>query len=413
MPYDLSKLPLQTLLRPLSDAASALARLDERIARSPVGSGFLERAHFADACASLWVDGELVSLEDLVLHDAAHDIRTPTHELTIAADVLKTRRRIVGQPAGWALSGAGLTSLCRAGAVEGTIDPASGPNGEGVAAAVAAKATAGGTKKASAVATEVEADLGQGEHVIDAADGNAMAVVSGNGNGEAGDTTDPLARELAAIDALLVRSESVIVAATAPVRDRERNPLVYEADWDEAARLSEWRTVLSEIQDLPPVLQAVIALDAWNSLAVLQHAPWLGRLLSAAILRQYGLSTSGHLVALNLGLKTVPVERRRHRDRNVRLGAILHGFITAAEQGLREHDRLSLARTMMQRRLVGRRTSSRLPGLIDLVIARPLVSADMVANALEVTPRAALRIVGELGLREMTGRGRFRVWGVM
>jgi len=131
------------------------------------------------------------------------------------------------------------------------------------------------------------------------------------------------------------------------------------------------------------------------------------------MLRQYGLSTAGHLVALNLALKTVPVERRRHRDRNVRLGAILHGLITAAEQGLREHDRLSLARTMMQRRLVGRRTSSMLPGLIDLVIARPLVSSDMVANALEVTPRAALRIVGELGLREMTGRGRFRAWGVL
>lgn len=41
--------------------------------------------HFADACASLSIDGELVQLGDLVLHDAGHDIRTPTHELTIAA----------------------------------------------------------------------------------------------------------------------------------------------------------------------------------------------------------------------------------------------------------------------------------------------------------------------------------------
>ncbi|MGO7359976.1 hypothetical protein ACCS66_35460, partial [Rhizobium ruizarguesonis] len=39
----------RTLLRPISDAGSALARLDERIARSPVGAGWIERSHFADA----------------------------------------------------------------------------------------------------------------------------------------------------------------------------------------------------------------------------------------------------------------------------------------------------------------------------------------------------------------------------
>ncbi len=66
MVYDLSKLPLSSLLRPISDAASALSRLDERIARSPVGEGFVERSQFTDACASLWIDGELVHLEDLV-----------------------------------------------------------------------------------------------------------------------------------------------------------------------------------------------------------------------------------------------------------------------------------------------------------------------------------------------------------
>jgi len=68
---------------------------------------------------------------------------------------------------------------------------------------------------------------------------------------------------------------------------------------------------------------------------------------------------------------------------------------------------------MMERKLVGRRTSSNLPGLIELVLARPMVSAGMVAGALDVTPQAALRIIRELGLREMTGRGRFRAWGVV
>jgi predicted transcriptional regulator len=57
--------------------------------------------------------------------------------------------------------------------------------------------------------------------------------------------------------------------------------------------------------------------------------------------------------------------------------------------------------------------SSKLPELVELVMAKPLVSAGMVAKTLEVTPQAARRIVLELGLREITGRGRFRAWGVV
>jgi hypothetical protein len=63
--------------------------------RSSVGEGWIERSQFTDACASLWIGGELVHLEDLVLHDATNDIRTPTHELTIARDVLRTRSQIL------------------------------------------------------------------------------------------------------------------------------------------------------------------------------------------------------------------------------------------------------------------------------------------------------------------------------
>jgi hypothetical protein len=48
-----------------------------------------------------------------------------------------------------------------------------------------------------------------------------------------------------------------------------------------------------------------------------------------------------------------------------------------------------------------------------LVISRPLVSAGMIAEALAVTPRAALNLVAELDLRETTGRGRFRAWSVL
>ncbi|MFC5842812.1 hypothetical protein, partial [Aminobacter ciceronei] len=92
-------------------ATDLLARLDERVQKSPVRDGFVERCHFADAVAALWLEGELVHLEDLVLHDAHMDIRTPTHELTRAHAVLRARRRIFAHKPDWALSRPGLLVL--------------------------------------------------------------------------------------------------------------------------------------------------------------------------------------------------------------------------------------------------------------------------------------------------------------
>ncbi len=80
---------------------------------------------------------------------------------------------------------------------------------------------------------------------------------------------------------------------------------------------------------------------------------------------------------------------------------------------MKEHDRLLLAREQMQRKLKGRRSNSRLPQLMELVLRSPLVSSQMVEKELQVTQQGALKLIAELNLREITGRGRFRAWGIL
>src|ERR1700686_5117715 len=104
-------MPWRALAAPLAQAEDALARLDERLRASPVRDGWIARTHFAEACAALWLEGSLVHLEDLVLHDADMDVRAPTHELIRAHAILRARRRIAAEAPQWALSTTGLAAL--------------------------------------------------------------------------------------------------------------------------------------------------------------------------------------------------------------------------------------------------------------------------------------------------------------
>lgn len=149
-----------------------------------------------------------------------------------------------------------------------------------------------------------------------------------------------------------------------------------------------------------------------ESKAPLQHQHWLGNLLVAGLLRDSG-KVSSHLLSLNAGLRAVTRERRRSPVQKIRLHAFLDALAEAAAAGLKEIDRMVMARTQMERRLRGRRKSSKLPLLIELVLARPVVSAGMVAKELKVSQRGALDLVVELGVREVTGRGRYRAWGIV
>jgi hypothetical protein len=361
-------LPWAAIAGPLAAAEDALARLDERLGQSPIREGWISRTHFTDAGASLWLQGALVHLEDLVLHDAGMDLRTPTHDLTRAHVVLRARRRVAAAEPGWATSPSGLAALSRG-------------REEGDDAAVLAR------EPAPPDETDDER------------------------KGEGGFDDEAFAAALAAVDALLERSNRVLAGAT-PARAQDPLALVYDLDWDEGARLDAWRRVVDHTRHLPPLLAAALAFDAWQTIEPLQHRPWLGALVVSGLLRARGKARH-HLPCLNVALRQLPHERRRNRESSTRLVAFLEAVTLGAGQGQKDHDRWQLTRGLLERKLSGRRKHSKLPALIDLVLARPLVSAGMIAAELNITPRAAQDLVAALGLRELTGRGRYRAWGVV
>jgi len=59
--------------------------------------------------------------------------------------------------------------------------------------------------------------------------------------------------------------------------------------------------------------------------------------------------------------------------------------------------------------LKNRRSTSRLPALVDLLLSEPLISVPLAAKELKVSPPAVEGLIRELGAtpRELTGRGRF------
>ncbi|WP_338610876.1 RHE_PE00001 family protein (plasmid) [Pelagibacterium nitratireducens] len=368
MVYEIGNLTHKILLGPLAAAEDALARLDERVARSEVGAGFAERADFFDSIASMWVAGELVHLEDLVLHDARMDIRAPSHELVIAHRIVRARRQVSRNDPGWAVSRSGIMALAGV-AEESSIEAVSADReGEGV-----------------------ELDLVY---------------------------HDALSPELAEIDQVLARTKW-LVDCNEPAEPRKHEPelsvgelLIRDPDWDEGERIGEWLELAKKVERFPATLAAAVLWDAWEHLESLQRQHWLGLLLVSDFLRSRRKVRS-HLLAYAVGLREIPRERRRARDRTTRLIASLDAMSAAAAAGMKDIDRLTLAKRQLERKALGKRSTSSLPVAIHLLLSRPIVSAHMIAKSAKISPRGALNLIGELGVREMTGRGRYRAWGII
>jgi len=222
---------------------------------------------------------------------------------------------------------------------------------------------------------------------------------------------NPLAAELAALDAALAGATRALERRPA-LDPEERDPLIYDLDWDEDERLGQWREAVELTAGLPPVLAAAMLAALWDDIEPLQHAPWLGRLLASALLRQRG-KTRSHLLCVNSGARAVPRLRLKQADSTSKILYWLAAILAAAEQGQKDHDRWLLARASRAGALKGRRGNSHLPQALDLALARPIVTAELLAQELKVSARAGQNLIAELGLRELTGRRRYRAWGIL
>ena len=229
---------------------------------------------------------------------------------------------------------------------------------------------------------------------------------------------DALSPELTEIDEVLARTQW-LVDGNEPAEPRKREPevsvgelLIRDPDWDESERIGEWLELAKQVERLPATLAAAVLWIAWEDLEPLQRQHWLGQVLVSDFLRARGKVRS-HLLAYAVGLREIPRERRRARDRTTRLIASLDAMSAAAAAGMKDIDRLTLAKRQLERKALDKRSTSSLPCAIDLLLSRPIVSAHMVAKTAKITPRGALNLVSDLGVRELTGRGRYRAWSIL
>jgi hypothetical protein len=219
--YDLPELPWETIAGRLEPITISILRFDARLEASGLSAGWQSRCDITEAVRALLLDGHLVDVGDLVLHDASMDVRHPTHELTRAAAALRSRRTAMARKAPWPLSIDGLAALRGIGPV-----------------AEQTSIRAKGSKK-----PDPEDDDAYPAYAHDA---------------------DPWKAHFAEIDALLDRTSKVLAGET-PI-PKGRSHLVYDPDQDVGEAEDLWLDVVKRTSHWPAIAAAAGAWNAWLDL---------------------------------------------------------------------------------------------------------------------------------------------------
>ncbi len=327
------------------EALVGLARLDERVKRSSpeLAAGFGARGDFYEAQAAVGLSGELIHLEDVVLHDASMDVRTPTPEVLSASVALHRRRLLV------------KTSKQKLASPEFLAKISGLPLSE--------------------------------FHRLDLTD----RAKAGSEDDEFGDDIFQEGLGDGLIDFGQLHASSSVARSSNKMVDLYR-----------------------DITSLPAFLGGLVLLDHWLFNEGEKFTD-IGPLLCLAHWRARGFVTA-HCPQLARALWKSRLRWQRNALFVERMTVLAHICVELAKSGHAELDRLSLAYELMQRRVEGRSTNAKVKLLPALFIELPLVSAAIIAKRLDVTQQAVDYMLAQLGPalpRELTGRTKYRAWGVV
>lgn len=181
-----------------------------------------------------------------------------------------------------------------------------------------------------------------------------------------------------------------------------------------SAHLEAWRRIEAASWNKPPLIAAAMVWDAWLELLPESRSGWRAALLAALTLKARGL-TPNLLLPLDVGSRVSKYRRRPGQELTARIAGFLAWAEAAAKEGQKELDSLVLAEKLLRASLRGRRSNSRMPRLVELLLGRPFVSVALVAKALRVSRQAAHTMLGKIGapVHKLTDRQRCNVWSVL
>lgn len=193
----------------------------------------------------------------------------------------------------------------------------------------------------------------------------------------------------------------------------ERPDFFWDPDWDQAGRIQRWREVWRATDQLHPLLAAGIVWDAWHTLQPEQQGTWRSTLLAALVLRARA-KTRHLLLPLDTGQKISKKSWSGRLSFAERMAIFLDIAECAIKSAGSELDALIGAKERMLLRVRDARKNSRVRDLIDLMMARPLVSIPLAVKELGLSKQALRLMIGRLGstAREITDRRRYRYWTV-
>jgi hypothetical protein len=159
-----------------------------------------------------------------------------------------------------------------------------------------------------------------------------------------------------------------------------------------------------------PLLAAADVIHRWHDARAAERVgAAAGRVLASAWPARAG-ATNGLVLMPSVGFLGHASEYRPDRGRRW-TGAFLRASLRSAEWELRLQADLTRVRCRLLETAGGRRSTSRLPPLIDRLVAVPSLSA---AASLGLSDRAGRALLEDLhakgAIREVSGRGSFRVY---